>query len=94
MFLLYVKALGTPFPVGTRIIDSVTGKRHKISGYRYTERDGLLIQTEDGAELPDYDKVAAPLRCYPNRAILPTAYREGINEEGLYNNTHRGNAGV
>ena len=61
MMLLYVKALGTPYPVGTRIIDSVTGKRHTVSGFRYTERDGLVIDTEDGAVLPGYELISALL---------------------------------
>ena len=60
LHFMYMKALGTPHPVGTKINDN--GHYRVITDYGFDLSVGLIAHTDTGIDLNDYKHLSSPGR--------------------------------
>lgn len=55
----YIKALGTPCPIGEKILSPVRGKYHVVTRFEWREPFTLLAVLDDGTKVRDYEDLAS-----------------------------------
>ena len=55
----YIKALGTPCPIGEKILSPVRGKYHVVTRFDWQEPFTLLAILDDGTKVRDYEDLSS-----------------------------------